>query len=183
MPRNSQLLTKAEFAAAMSVSAAAVSNWIKRGVLTAPALRPDGRINLEAGRRQVSERIEPSKLEPSVAADRETDPVDREIKQQSARAKAVTATITAEQARRKLAADRGLYMLREDAERQWAKEVADLMRDIEFWVLGLARDLPLDVDMAARLRSSWRALRTRLAAGFRTRAETAPPYVADPGRG
>ena len=40
-----EILTKSEFAAKLGVNLSAVSNYIARGKLTAPALRPDGTVD------------------------------------------------------------------------------------------------------------------------------------------
>jgi hypothetical protein len=52
-----QIVTKAQLAELFSVSRAAVSQWVRRRKLTAPALRPDGRIDVERARAQLAETI------------------------------------------------------------------------------------------------------------------------------
>src|SRR5207248_3731103 len=48
-----EILSKSEFAAKLGVNLSAVSNYIARGKLTAPALRPDGTVDLELAMRQL----------------------------------------------------------------------------------------------------------------------------------
>src|SRR5689334_7427626 len=51
------ILTKGQFAAQLGVKPSAISNYITRGKLTAPALRPDGKIDASLARQQLAGRL------------------------------------------------------------------------------------------------------------------------------
>jgi hypothetical protein len=51
-----EILSKSEFAVRRSVRPAAVSNWIVRGQLTAPAVRSDGKIDVALAEAQLAAR-------------------------------------------------------------------------------------------------------------------------------
>ena len=53
------ILTKGQFAAQLGVKPSAVSNYITRGKLSAPAVRPDGRIDASLAREQLAGRLNP----------------------------------------------------------------------------------------------------------------------------
>ena len=52
------ILTKAKFAERRGVAKSCVSNWIQRGHLTPPALRADGRINVELADQQLGVMVD-----------------------------------------------------------------------------------------------------------------------------
>jgi hypothetical protein len=53
---SARFLTKSEYARRLGVQPAAVSNWVTRGRLSPPAIRPDGRINPVLADRQLGTR-------------------------------------------------------------------------------------------------------------------------------
>ena len=53
---SARFLTKSEYARRLWVQPAAVSNWVTRGKLSPPAIRPDGRINPVLADRQLGTR-------------------------------------------------------------------------------------------------------------------------------
>jgi hypothetical protein len=55
------IVTKGEFAAMLGVERSTVSTWIARGQLTAPALLPDGRIDVVLGKAMLADRIDLAK--------------------------------------------------------------------------------------------------------------------------
>jgi hypothetical protein len=58
------IVSKSKLAARLNVRRAAVSAWIKRGHLTPPALREDGRIDYEVAVAQLADRLDVAKSRP-----------------------------------------------------------------------------------------------------------------------
>src|ERR1700693_373193 len=57
----SAVVSKSQYAALRNVSLPTVSNWIARGLLTHPALRPDGTIDVDAADLHLRARIDPTR--------------------------------------------------------------------------------------------------------------------------
>jgi hypothetical protein len=107
-----EIKTKTEFAAALGVKQAAISNWIRRQKLTAPALTADGRINVELALAQLGRTIDPvAQASHRALTAPPTGEGDWSPSAQASavllRARAMTAQISAERLRRDFQAERG----------------------------------------------------------------------------
>lgn len=205
------VVSKGEFAKIKRRGPSAVSNWIAAGKISAAALIGKGnsaKIWVEQAEADLAASLDPSQqaaqfapvlpgrvadfdqgLQPSagaelplfrsVAADRELDLARR------AKADADRAEHDAEAARRKLLVDEGRYVLAEDAAREWGRELARLMSEIEtFMASTLSRDLAekhsLDWKvLTVEMREAFRQFRFGVSEGARTRREALEPAEAE----
>ena len=112
-----ETLSKADLAVRLGVKPSAVSNYIARGKLTAPALRSDGTVDVALALRQLGKSLDlalsTGRGAPAAAAivERQRMPEDLSAQRTLVRARAVSAAVAAEQARRKLNLDTGKYVL------------------------------------------------------------------------
>jgi len=135
-----QILTKAEFARTHGVKPTAVSNWIARGHLTAPALRADGTIDVALAEEQLGKRIKPvyqaaamTRSTPSTSAADAGDLAwapSQQASLQLLKARALTASVEAERKRRELMAERGRYMPAAGVEAAWACTLSAFLTDV-----------------------------------------------------
>jgi hypothetical protein len=184
----SELLSKSGYAAARNVTPAAVTNWIARGKLTRPALRFDGKIDVDLADKQLGITVDPVRA--ASAGDRTSQrqaPPDAgagwsendKASQQLLRARAVKASVEAERARRDLNAERGKYAIATDVAAAWARTLDAFLQRVEEGFGDLAIDLGLDREQLAGLRKFWRAQRASAAEEARQLAATLPAFVAD----
>jgi phage terminase Nu1 subunit (DNA packaging protein) len=151
-------VTKAELAELFSVTRAAVSQWVRRRKLTAPALRPDGKIDVERARAQLAETIGYGRMaSPEAAAARSAGAAEDAVASRLARARADLLSVRADE-RELSRAVAGVYVACDDAARPIARMMTDLIAAMESLVLR-APDLissTIDDDQAlARLRSAF----------------------------
>src|SRR5260370_32935259 len=141
-----EILTKREFAARCKVRPCTVSNWVARKRLTAPALRADGAIAVEAAFQQLGITLDPVRAASRPKAP--TAPAAELVAFGPAadllKARALILQIDAEQRRRAFEHERGRYMLTADAEAQWTAELTDLLLAIDGGFVDLADALPGD---------------------------------------
>jgi hypothetical protein len=184
----SQLFTKSEFAKSVGVTPSALSNWVKRRQLTAPALRSDGKIDaglaveqlrvslhpvMSARARQRGDALPMPKAAPAASA----EILDMASGRKLLAARAEIATVQAERGRRELEHERGRYTLAEGAKAAFAQALAEFLQRVEQNLGDLARDLGLDQRQAAALRTWWRAQRASAAAEARAKAATLPEFI------
>jgi hypothetical protein len=156
-----EVLTKAEFAARMGVSRAAVSMWVKRQKLSGSAVTTGGRIVVAVALKQLGARRDPGLGRPSGGG---------------AEAPALAAIRLAKERlildrlRREAEKAATEWISAADAERAWNAELADLMAAIEAWLvddllpklLALYPNAGLDPRAVAdQARSEFRAFRQR----------------------
>jgi hypothetical protein len=186
-----EIKAKTEFAALLGVKQAAISNYIRRQKLTAPALTVDGRINVELALAQLGRTVDPvaqashraltSSAPPpgdGVAAGADWSP-SAQASTQLLRARALSASIAAERSGRELMAERGKYMLTAEAEAAWARSLTSFLLAVEQSFPELAIVLQLDREKQIALRCWWRNLRLRESEPHRLAAEVEPQFVED----
>lgn len=190
------LISKGDFAARRGVSPAAVSQWISGGKISGAALVGTGRmakINVEEAERQLGVTLDPAQqlhrqgVRPTASAAPPAalpDPAD-DHQARYARARADSAEIEAERARRRIQEERGRYVLADAAAEAFSRELAEMVQAGEQWVMdagaALAAELGTDAKTTtAALRRQWRALRSRWAAEAAARRDGAPAFAADP---
>jgi hypothetical protein len=186
-----EIKTKTEFAALLGVKQAAISNYISRQKLTAPALTADGRINVGLALAQLGRTVDPvaqashraltSNAPPpgdAAAAGADWSP-SAQASTQLLRARALSASVDAERKRRDLMAERGKYLLAAQAEADWARVLTALLQNVELSLADLALSLGLDREKTLALRRWWRNQRLRAAEDNRLAAESAPDFIED----
>jgi hypothetical protein len=186
-----EIKTKSEFADLLGVNRAAISNYIKRQKLTAPALTADGRINVELALAQLGRTVDPVAQASSMArrgsppsptltpADASDWSPSAQASTQLLRARALSASVDAERKRRDLMAERGKYMLAAQAEADWARVLTALLQNVELSLADLALSFGLDREKTLALRRWWRSLRLRESEHHRSAAEVEPQFVED----
>lgn len=185
-------MSKSEYARHRGVTPAAISNFISRGRLTAPALRPDGLVDAELADQQLGATVDPVMSASATARNRapharpaapsSAEVVDMSSARQLLAARASLAETNAERARRELAHQTGRYMLTETASLSWTKHLAGLLQGIELGFADLGAAAGLDRAQMAALRKWWHDLRARTAKEAAAAAATEPEYVTDPTR-
>jgi hypothetical protein len=198
------VMKKSEYAAHRGVTLAAVTNWIARKRLTAPALRDDGKIDVALADQQINAKVEPMKAasakrrvtakpkrapwpkregrDPAPAKPPTRDPalVAQETAQtRLLEARALSASVDAERKRRELEAERGRYMITEDALAAWAKVINAFLTQIEQSLPDLATSLGLDPAGRIVLRKWWRNQRVQFAAHCREVRDASPEFGED----
>jgi hypothetical protein len=180
-------VTKTEFATIAGIKPPAVSNWIRRGKLKAPAPLPDGSIDVKLAKQQLGltlnglmragamrrSRFQHKTAEPA-------NPVN-DANLQLLQARATDALIKAERSRRELEAERGRFIVAEDAEAAWSKVMAEFLTDVEQGFSDLSYQLA-GLDERERLlaiRKWWRAIRARSATAYKLAAEAEPEFAQD----
>jgi hypothetical protein len=186
-----EIKTKTEFAALLGVNPAAVSNYIRRQKLTAPAVTANGRINVELAMAQLGRTVDPvmqashraltsSKTPPPGDATAGADwSPSAQASAQLLRARAMSAMVDAERKRRDFQAERGKYMLTAQAEADWARVLTAFLQNVELSLADLALTLGLDREKTLALRRWWRNQRLRAAEDNRLAADAAPDFIED----
>lgn len=179
---------KSEFSRIVGVKPATVSNWIARQKLTAPALRADGKIDVELATQQLGRTVQPVNAASAqqryaaegtgAAADPGWSPRDAAASQ-LLRARALSASIDAEHKRRELYAERGKYVLRAEAEVAWARTLSAFLLNVEQSLTDLGMSLGLDRQQLVALRRWWRNQRARAAEQNQLAAAAEPEFVED----
>jgi hypothetical protein len=188
-----EILSKSAYARATGVNPAAVSNWIRRGQLTGPAVRRDGKINRELADQQLAitiqspagsaaHRLQPiSQPQPASSGDGPAWTPGGQASLQLLRAKALSASVDAERKRRELNHERGKYTLTAEARSEFAKVLSDFLLGVEQSLGDLVDTLQLDMAGATELRRWWRNQRAQAARATRAKAEAAPQFADDAG--
>lgn len=188
------LLSKSEFARRRGVSPAAVSQWIGTQRLSGAALVGEGRtakIDVEEAERQLGQTLDLGQqmaqqtLRPTASA---AQPAlqrlpedDHAARYQKARAD--SAEIEAERARRREQAERGVYMETDQARAAWARELGALITGVDQWIndlaLGLAAETGQDPkSLTVFLRQRWRDFRQKRT-DLQRQARDADPHLVD----
>jgi hypothetical protein len=162
-----EVISKAEFGAKHSVSDKAVHNWIARGILSGDALADDGRINVEAADRQLGENLDLARSTASIVPP-EQPSINDQLK-----------LIDLEQKRRRLAAERGVYVRRDEVDAGYARGFQQFLAASDIWLNDVAGELGLSGEGLATLRSSWRRFREREADAALAFAGTLPEVIPD----
>jgi hypothetical protein len=173
-----EVLSKSDYAARRGVNRSAVNNWITRGRLKAPAVRDDGSIDADLADQQLNGTTAPMHVAGSrnrvtrqqapvvVASGDATWSGPREqAGTQLLRARALSAMVAAERARRELMAERGRFVLKAETEATFAKAIADFLLQVEQSLPDLAMALGLDAAGRVALRRWWRNQRVAGAEG------------------
>ena len=158
MPPEPNLVSKSEFSRLMHVKPSAVSNWISRGQLTAPALKPDGRIDAELARQQLGHTVDTGR-----SHHRSSRPPAGTAAERAKlhRLKIYRFELEIARRQRATAIERAGLVRADGAAAAWAAELSDLLIAIEQWLpdlavmLGASRELVL---------GEWRTFRQRQAA-------------------
>ena len=128
-------MTKSAFADLLSVSRSAVSVWIRRRKLTAPALRPNGMIDVDRAKRQLAETIGYGRApSPEAAAARSKGVAENALVSRLARARADLLAVQAADRDFTKAVAAGRYVLVDDVERPFVRELQDVVSALESWV-------------------------------------------------
>jgi hypothetical protein len=189
-----EILTKAAFARRRGVRANTVSMWIKRGRLTAPALRRDGKINVALADQQLAMTLDvmsagrggraggnlfigSQSASPAAAAPVEI--VDIDSARQLLKARALSATVDAERNLRKLNLERGRYVLAAQTLEVQAKLVGEFVTGIEQSFDDLGDTGGFTRSQMAVIRKWWREQRAIAADRFGAEAEQHPEFVED----
>jgi hypothetical protein len=191
--RVAEILTKAAFARRRGVRANTVSMWIRRGRLTAPALRQDGTINVALADQQLARTVDVMSagrggraggnlfIGPQSTSSAAAAPVvDIDIARQLLKARALSAAIDAERKRRELERERGRYVLADHQLEVTAKLVGEFITSVEQSFQDLADAAGLTRVQLLIVRKWWREQRGIVAARFRIEAERHPEFIADP---
>jgi len=191
------LLSKSGYAKRCGVGQNAVSNWIKRGKLTPPALRSDGTIDVTLADEQLCARLNvmdagrggraggalfAGSRTPSPPALPAASVADLASHRKLLAARATIADVAAERARRELEHEKGRYCLTKDADEAFAKTLSGFLLDVEQSFQDFAATAAgLDErELLVRLRKWWRDQRSRAAAKAGAEAARLPEYVEDP---
>ncbi|RJF81117.1 hypothetical protein D3877_12910 [Azospirillum cavernae] len=186
-------LSKSEFARHRGVSPAAVSQWISNGRLSGSALIGAGRtakinveeadrqlgVTLDLGQQMAQQALRPSPPSPPSFRSPEDDHAARYQK-----ARADSAEIDAERARRRDQAERGLYLETDAARAAWAKELGGLLTAMDQWISDLAPALAATPsrdpkELAVLLRQRWREFRQQQADQARATRDAVPALTVE----
>jgi hypothetical protein len=171
-----EIVSKGEFAARIDRTAARVSQLIAERKLTAPALTPDGRVNVRLGRLQLASLLDPSQ---QMAQTKPILPVaSGESTADNAglvKAKRESAELDNEQKRRRLNLEKGTYTLTADANRALATEMSNVFVQFDAWIAEAGQALALEHGLDQRavvigLRKSFAGFRAKQAQIRRTAA-------------
>jgi hypothetical protein len=177
-----------------------VSQWISGGRIFGPALVGEGRyakIDVAVAEAQLGLTLDPGQQmarggRPTAsaampeAAPRPSPAEDHMSRYQKARAD--SAEIETERMRRRELAERGVYMVAEDARAAWSKEVSDLVQAVEQWLPDLAQELMGVVSadgtvdakaLTVALRKGWRGFRARRADLARSVRDAEPELTTE----
>jgi len=197
-----EIVSKIEYAQYAGVTPSAVSMWIKRNKLTAPALRADGTIDraladaqLSGGGLDIVRHIgrggsgapftgepgagpesAPAPAAPSAPAQL---PEDQAASRLILRSRAVSAQVDAERKRRELNEERGKYVLAQQVSTEWARGLSGFLQSIELSFADLAEAAALDRQQMIAVRQWWRTQRQRAADQFAVEAAAEAAFVED----
>lgn len=157
MPPEPNLVSKSELSRLMNVKPSAVSNWLARGQLTAPALRPDGRIDVDLARQQLGDTVDLGRSHhrssrPPAGTARERAKLHR--------LKIYRMELEIAKRTRVAAVERAGLVRADGAAAAWAAELSNLLTAIEGWLPDLAQMLGADRELVL---IAWRAFRQRRA--------------------
>jgi hypothetical protein len=191
----SEVVTKSEFARRLDVDPAAVSLWISRQKLTAPALRDDGMLDVDLAVEQLRQRLEHARSSTDLgrAASSALDDVPGD--DAPAPPSATAALIERQRQQRVEESDLRLRRLRR-AELETAgqlvrsdaitavhaRAVEELLQAIEQWLPDLAVRLGAGREGIDIARREWRAFRQHQAEIAAAGAAELPAYEAADGR-
>jgi hypothetical protein len=179
-----EYLTKAAFGRRHARAASTVSRWIKTGKLSPPALRPNGLVDAEMGDKQLALRLDMTRGRPPTTLPERPAfqvPAAQQAQTELLAARALSASIGAERARRLLDAERGKYVIAEDVFAVIEHTLLDYFTAVEASFPDLAADLGLNPHQARILRRWWQTRRERAEANARNMRH-APPFVRDAAR-
>jgi hypothetical protein len=192
----STILTKAAYARLREVDPSAVSQWIKRGKLRAPALTPDGRIVVAEADQQLREELDLSRSlsrggprslldapETGVADNSPNPPRSEDPARAKARVALEIAELDRDEKRRRADLQRGVYIAADQVRAERGRALQQMLAAIDGW---LGADLPaalgLDQAVAVRLRQEWRRFRQRQAETATDTAARLPALLPEPER-
>jgi hypothetical protein len=165
LPPQPCIVTKAQFAALRGVTAPAVHNWIAREILGGAALTEDGKVIVVEANRQLDENLDFARSTAAIAA-------PSKLREPSVRDQLLELEL--EQRRRRLAAERGVYIRIEGLTAEVAKGFQRFIASADNWINDAAAELGLDNEGLAVMRASWRRFREREANAALSFADSLP---------
>lgn len=186
MSEQPELVSKGEYARMRGVTAAAVSQWISSGKLTARSLEGAGRsakIRVADANAELGVKLDPAKQLAQSKAKGEA-PADDDNSRYN-RARADKAEHENELARRRLAETDGRYLPAAAVRAEWSRWMAGFLRDFEALQGDLAQAIARETGADERavltvLRQRLRDWRSKRSATAQTAAEALPELVSDP---
>lgn len=199
-------MSKSAYAKYRGRGPSAVSNWIATGRLTDDAFDGPGRnalVIVEIADRQLAENLDPGQQAgngaglaaqlpsgtgapdtPAASPAPQQLPSANNHQARILESKAEQQEIETARARRRFLAEQGVYTKAEDASRAWARELADLLGQIELALPEIAERMAVQLGCDKReatllIKREWRGLRERLAQQARRRASGQDELVAD----
>lgn len=188
--------SKGAFAKRRGVSAGRVSQWIGEGKIPVAALVGTGataQIDVAVAEAHLDRVLHPGQLLARAAQQLQAsapapDPMDqagpaqRDMALRLQELKLEEAEDARLERQRKRLREAGEFVPAEDARRAWAKQMAELVRAIDGWLLGLGQAVALEAGCDAkpvtiRLRHEWRQFRLRLVAEAEAAAAAEPELV------
>lgn len=191
-----QLVTKGQAAELLNVTAGRVSQYIKEGKIFGDAIVGQGRnasIDINLARQQLGRTLDPVQLSaqarPTPAASQPAAgtydmPPLNDAQQRTLLARAEQAEIAARRAKREEEAQKGVYMLTEDAVREWSRAQVAILASLDELMptMGdaLAAEFRIDPKLAVViLRRELRAWRARQAAEAQSRVAAESDLVEE----
>lgn len=180
-----EIVSKSAFAALINKSAARVSQYIRAGQISPPALQPDGRIHVALARDQLRARLDASqRLAHYAPDDHGGDEEDDTSTSRYLEAKAEEKELEVERRRRQLKAESGQWLDAEDAKRAFARVLASVFTDVDAELTAIGDTLAAKFNVEARaltleLRAQFNAFRARQAQKHREAARTPELLAAE----
>jgi len=171
----SEIIAKIDYAKRRGVTASAVTNWIKRGKLTPPALTEDGRILVAVADRQLGINLDVAKAEGA----RALNAVRRRRAAKGDGALTLREqilTIDLELRRRKLSAERGVYVRADGVAAEWTRQLSAIFVALDAWVQQLPVELGIGAQDALLIKASWRRFRQRESDATQAEAAALPTF-------
>jgi hypothetical protein len=182
-------MTKSEYARHRQVGPSAVSGWIKRGRLTAPALTAEGRIDVDLADAQLNVTLDPimsasarsraGRSAPAAPAPSAEVVVDLSSARQLLAARALSASIAAQQARINYERSRGRFMLTSAVEAEWGRSIGAFLMSVDYRIPDLAVAAGFSRQQLVEVRKWWREMRSQAAKDFSAAAAAEPEFVTD----
>jgi hypothetical protein len=176
------ICTRTEYAERLGLSHNMITQWVKAGKIGPPALRADGTVDVAAadqmlldqpgirdstkqkildlrGAVEATDVTSTGRVGPRLKHFNPETPTPEPHVLQLNKARALTALVAAERARRQLEEERGKYIKTEKVEQAWSRGMTEIVNQIEFALPALDRELAVDRQGMAVIRDWWRKLR------------------------
>ena len=173
-----EVITKSELARRCNVKQAAVTAWLARKKITAPALLADGRIDYDLALGQLRERLDPRRSTTAFDKSPREDarpPTGAAALIERAREQRIEENdVRLRRLRREELEQAGTLTQTEAVARAHARHFEELLGAIEQWLPELAVKLGADREGVALARREWRLFRERMAQAAEDRAAALP---------